>query len=523
MKSWKQALLCFCLISMLLQQVSANAVLAPVENYVVNRAVAGIVANRIAVAEGIAANDAVWLAKAANDPVYAATMAGISRQMTAVNVASTVVGGALAIAGAPVWLTIAAGLGIMAVGAYYFTNDQLQKVTINQSGSTVSIQTQSTPAKPAYSAPSVPSAPQPTIGQVALTAGLIVYRGSCGSGDCLAYPAAPAGYSSAPFIRVDGGYIIIAYTLAEISRFMNPWGDIVNKSGTWNLPDGSKVTKTFTNAYFLARSGGGQDLYGAFQVVTTPPAKLDASGVAVQPPQVITYENRTLTEWQVGTSAPIPQTFTNLTDAYPALTDAQKAIQVPPSQLAKIADEAWRRAAQDPNYKGLPYSATQPITSADVATWQAANPNAMPTLGDMLRPAQNPATDPNGVPISPSALPNTNPVPTPNPGANPGTNPGTELSTRPDLGPDPNVPDPTLEDTPDAATILSPLTSLFPELRNFQMASHASQCPKPTFDLFGRSIVMDAQCTIAEQHRSELAAVMLVVWLLVGLFILLSA
>ncbi|MCG9014747.1 hypothetical protein, partial [Laribacter hongkongensis] len=85
-------LLFICLLSMLVQQVSANAVLAPVENYVVNRAVGGIIANRIAVAEGVAANDALWLAKAANDPVYKATMAGVSSQMTAVNVAATVAG-----------------------------------------------------------------------------------------------------------------------------------------------------------------------------------------------------------------------------------------------------------------------------------------------------------------------------------------------------------------------------------------------------------------------------------------------
>jgi hypothetical protein len=516
-KRWQQVLLCLCLISMLIQQVNANAVLAPVENYVVNRAVAGIVANRIAVAEGMAANDAVWLAKAANNPVYVATMAGISKQMTAVNVASTIAGGALALAGAPLWMTIAAGLGVTALGAYYFTSDQLQKVSIYQSGSSVVIQTQSTSTKPAYTAPSVP---QQSFGQLALSAGLIVYRGLCsGGGDCLSYPAAPADYyKTAPFMQTGGDYIVIAYSLSEVSRFMSSYTSQLSQTGVWNWADGSNVVKSFTNAYFLPRSGGGQDLYGAFTVIRIPPAsKPDASGVATQPPSVTTYETRILSEWTVGTNAPIPQTFTNLTDAYPALTGAQKAIPVPDAQLAQLANEAWKRAAQDPAYKGLPYSATNPLTSSDVSTWKAGNPNAMPTLGDMLRPAQNPITDPNGVPISPSAQPNSNPVPTPTP--TPGTNP----SGRPDLGPDPNVADPTLENTPDAETILNPLTSLFPELRSFQAPSHNAQCPKPQFDLFGRSIVMESHCTIAEQHRSELAAVMLVVWMLVGLFILLSA
>ena len=218
MKRWKQWVLLACLVSMIGHQVSANAVLAPVENYVVNRAVGGIIANRIAAAQGVAANDAVWLAKAANDPVYKATMAGISSQMTAVNVASTVAGGALALAGAPLWLTIAAGLGITALGAYYFSSDGLQKVTISQVSSSVSIQAQSTPVKPAYTAPAVPPAQEPSYGQLALTAGLIVYKGLCDyGGDCLSFPAAPAGYrANAPFLSEGGDYITIAYSLAEI-------------------------------------------------------------------------------------------------------------------------------------------------------------------------------------------------------------------------------------------------------------------------------------------------------------------
>ncbi|QBC42108.1 hypothetical protein C1H71_00065 [Iodobacter fluviatilis] len=235
MKLWKRALLCLCLISMLLQQVSANAVLAPIENYVVNRAVAGIVANRIAAAEGIAANDAVWLAKAANEPVFAATMAGISKQMTAVNVASTVAAGALAIAGAPVWLTIAAGLGITALGAYYFTNDSLQKVSINQSGPVVVIQTESTPVKPAYTPPAS-SGTNTSFGAMALASGLMVYRGSCSyGGDCLSFPPAPTDYwVDAPFVMTNGDFVVIAYTLSEVSRFM--------KADTKRISDGGDMT-----------------------------------------------------------------------------------------------------------------------------------------------------------------------------------------------------------------------------------------------------------------------------------------
>jgi hypothetical protein len=139
----------------------------------------------------------------------------------------------------------------------------------------------------------------------------------------------------------------------------------------------------------------------------------------------------------------------------------------------------------------------------------------------MLRPAQNPSHDPNGVPISPSVSTSTDTGT--NTGTGTSTNTGTNPSGQVNLGPDPNVPDPTLEEPPDASTILSPLTSLFPELRSYQTPAHSADCPKPTFDVFGKSIVMDAQCTIAEQNRSALGAIMMAVWVLVGLFILLSA
>ncbi|MBY0444753.1 MAG: hypothetical protein K2Q15_06030, partial [Burkholderiales bacterium] len=341
MKLWKRALLCLCLISMLVQQVSANAALAPIENYVVNRAVAGIVANRIAAAEGIAANDAVWLAKAANEPVFAATMAGISKQMTAVNVASTVAAGALAIAGAPVWLTIAAGLGITALGAYYFTNDSLQKVSINQSGPVVVIQTESTPVKPAYTPPAS-SGTNTSFGAMALASGLMVYRGSCSyGGDCLSFPPAPTDYwVDAPFVMTNGDFVVIAYTLSEVSRFMKADTKRISDGGGYDGYSGRKITKLFNSAFFLPRSGGGQDLFGSYTVSTTPPPVKNASGVEVVGMPVITTETKQLLDWSVGTKAPVPQTFSNLTDAYSALTGAQKAIPVPSSQLAKLTDEA---------------------------------------------------------------------------------------------------------------------------------------------------------------------------------------
>ncbi|NHZ93923.1 hypothetical protein F2P45_33750, partial [Massilia sp. CCM 8733] len=96
-----------CLMLVHQQQSFAQAqAAAPVANFVVNRAIAGSL-TRVAIARGFAAND----------PRIAATMVGVSSSMTAVNVVATVGGVALAVAGAPVWLTIAGGLGILVAGA----------------------------------------------------------------------------------------------------------------------------------------------------------------------------------------------------------------------------------------------------------------------------------------------------------------------------------------------------------------------------------------------------------------------
>jgi hypothetical protein len=209
-----------------------------------------------------------------------------------------------------------------------------------------------------------------------------------------------------------------------------------------------------------------------------------------------------------------------------ALNSQALGEQVSPATLAQIADAAWRNAASMPDYQGLPYSASNPVTAQDVTTWTSANPDKVPTLNDLMVPATNPTTYPNGVPISatiaytpPSTVPtgdnNVNVINTPNVNV--------VNTVRVDFGADPNVAAPGLEATPTGAQILQPLTSLFPEFRSFQTPAHTSSCPKPSFNVFDKSIVMDSHCTIAEQHRAALAAVMLTVWLLVGLFILLSA
>ncbi len=205
---------------------------------------------------------------------------------------------------------------------------------------------------------------------------------------------------------------------------------------------------------------------------------------------------------------------------------AQQAIDnIPATELAKplnpqiistLSDKLWRDAAAQPGYNGLPYVATDPITSADVDAWRQVNPNSWPTVKDFVDP--QPATNnPWKLPATPTATTQTADTVT-----SPSTNPAANNPLQ-NLGPDPGIGSPSLEPTPTAQQILQPLLDLFPDFRSFVVPSHQAACPKPTFSVFGKQITMDSHCTISEEQRSALLAVMTAVWLMSSAIIVLRA
>lgn len=197
--------------------------------------------------------------------------------------------------------------------------------------------------------------------------------------------------------------------------------------------------------------------------------------------------------------------------------------QLNPVLVAAVADQAWRSAAAQPGYDGLPYQASDPITQADAARWQAANPNSWPTVSDFVSPQATPST---GTPASPWVLPNTpSPVSSYSPTTSPQQTTSTNPSTQPvsNLGPDPGIGQPTLEATPTAQQILQPILSLFPDLRSYIVPSHSGVCPKPSMDLWGKHLMLDGHCNLLEDNRPAIQAVMAMVWVMVALFIILAA
>lgn len=201
----------------------------------------------------------------------------------------------------------------------------------------------------------------------------------------------------------------------------------------------------------------------------------------------------------------------------PASTAAAK---IPVAELAKpmsnemlaaAANAAWRAAAT--NAGGLPWSASDPITPADVAEWRAQNPSLAPTVGDMTAPVSNGGS----VSVGPAATPGGSTTPVTGPVTTPGS--GAQI----DLGPNPNTAAPTMEATPTAAQILEPILKLMPDLKNFSVPGHTSACPKPSFSAFSKTYLIASHCDLIESSRSIIEAAMLLMWTISSVFIVLRA
>jgi len=207
------------------------------------------------------------------------------------------------------------------------------------------------------------------------------------------------------------------------------------------------------------------------------------------------------------------QTIQQAIDAMP---NGELQKQLNPVIVAAVADTAWKNAAAQPGYNGLPYLANDPITPADVRTWKDANPERYPTVGDFTAP-QSAANNPWTLPSSP-----TSPTQNPGPAPSAGTNPAASQPLQ-NLGTDPGIGAPSLEPTPTPQMILAPILELFPALKSFTVPSHSSQCPVANFSAFGKQFVVDSHCTMSESIRATLATVMAAVWAMVALFIVLRA
>lgn len=404
---------------------------------------------------------------AANDPRFAATVAGSSNVITAAAAASAtvIVAGAIT---APAWATaaIAAGVGVLVGYAVNLAIDGITSWLFGEDSSQVDVVT----------------AEGSSSGIGALVAGGPYWATS------YAYATSPEAAVYASF--ADG------VTVSNVSCPASggtPNGSQITCTAVGNAPwlpwpdyvfEDQRVVYWESGSPYSSSSGVYKNGVGQYPA---PPSESGSGKTGVLPIQ----------------------------SAVDQISETEKAKELNPDIVAALANRAWQQASQAPGYDGLPYQYSDPITASEAAAWRSANSSSWPSVGDFVSPfpSGSAGTSPSSPPFS---------LPAPGNAVTP-TNPSTEPQIN--LGADPGIGAPNLEATPTGAQILEPLTRLFPDLRNFQVPSHQAECPRPIFDLavIGKQVQMDAHCTISEDVRGPLYNASLLAWVLAALFIVLSA
>lgn len=398
---------------------------------------------------------------AANDPRFIATEAAIGTALTGI------ASGLAVAAGAPLWATIAVGavtagavaLGIGALTNWLFNDDNTVSYTTSVGVSGLS---------------------------TAVASGDAFFWGSTYDGKKVSGTNPDMVASSI----VAYGECNKSYTLCSIAGLTWGWNAATVSVGNYYSGIGQGHTYSYSGQW----TNGSGGVWPRSTVVQGTPSDPNSGTPTVYTPPPST---QTVTKPKSQAVADVP--------------DADMAKPVNPDLLAQAVNMAWQQAAVQPGYQGLPYIASDPVTSGDVQQWQSANPSSYPTVSDMLAPAVSPSTSAVAQPVAPGTE------------ANPGIQTGTAGEPAVNLGVDPVVPLPTLEATPTAQMILNPLLGLFPDLKSFVVPSHSAECPKPSMTLFGRALLLDGHCSLLDSIRPSLYAVMAAVWIVIALFIILAA
>jgi len=287
---------------------------------------------------------------AANDPRFAATVAAASVSVNdAITVATSTAGLGMAVAGVaglPAWATIAVGLGIAAIafGAYTL-------LTGNSAGGTGLV------------APGV----DPKLSTVAVSSETRTPDVVCLPGDttCVPYTGSFASDVPSQYGPIWGG--------DGLTHAIRNYGDLLPLVTAEAL---NGCTGCSLSMVQQTNNGLGQIGY---------------SYTLNKPNLSPTYATKYTKANPAYVAQPITPTTTHesFDAAVAALPDSSLTTPLSGQTVAAIADKAFQNAAAKPGYVGYPYSMTDPVTSADVSTWQMQNPmtNQLPNAADLLNSA----------------------------------------------------------------------------------------------------------------------------------------
>ncbi|MDN7680967.1 virulence factor TspB C-terminal domain-related protein [Burkholderia cenocepacia] len=475
---FKRLVVVFALVSMLCHQQAANAqalaVLEPVFNGVINRAVGGaILANLERRGLVTAANDAVfqstmkWVGQAANDASYVGAAAG--------TVAS--------IAGAPVWLATAVGVGALAAagavawGVYELT----QSGTASTPQLTLTPTTATAPGGASSpngaSSPGGASSPSGGSGPVQeVPAGGGLYSGP--SKVTPGYGALPSDYRFYVATVVGGTAVVGACTAQRDCAVQAAYFDaqqckypltftsvgtgcsiVVDASPASGFTGSDGVTLYTYNAHlaYTDSNGTGRSVDGQYSVYENP------SYVPSTQPQPVT-----------GTLTQLP------------ITNDMLTAPAPNELTSQLAEKLWEKASAMPGYNGYPYSSVNPVSSADLAS-----SGQSPTWSDLVEGTPKASVSDSTVSIAPDFYPSTGTGTGTTPSNSSGCVAGSQLAGCVPLG-----------DVPASAPIPASETSI--PFAPWSIGSVDGTCPAPqTVRIFDAdySFSFDPFCTVVQKLR----------------------
>ncbi|WP_150790754.1 hypothetical protein [Pandoraea iniqua] len=498
-----------------------------------------------------------------------ATLEAISSVSTELNVVATAAGIGLSLLGAPVWLTIIAGLGLASADVPFIVaklGDAEVEIAQTYLGE-VALTSTIPPDKP-ITLPRYPEFEPPTdwLGffEEPRRLGAHIYRTpacsySAPQDVCREFPLLPPVSTGIALRHPEYALEIPFISISELEDLRTRWifdpGDpdpqlkIIYKLD--EIGDARYYERMWTNKAWPCIKSVPSSCPAKYQWVTME-LNLDLFDITLDGyhgrPRITT---RTV--------------YSNLDDVQVGMNSNFSKMPLSPQTLANIVDEVWLRAAELPHYVGMPYRESEPVTEEDVEIWVKANPQQMPYIGDVFEPANDP--DEERVTISPRIRPREDPAPQTDPEINPRADPVATPVTNPkpaldpenktdpdpnqnknpqgaqdvnvinrptvdignrvkvdiDVGDTPKVGEPKLEKTPTAKMIVEPILGLTSDFKSWSMPSHGASCPRTSLHVFDHTIAIDAHCDIAERVAPQLRQAMLAAFAVMALLIVLSA
>lgn len=467
---------------------------------------------------------------AANDPRFAKTVYAAANEASFVVGAGTTAMTVAAIAGAPVWATVAVGVGVaaafgyIAYKAYQLAADDDGKVYIQPD----------------------PNKPLPTKPKVHATLSAAVTHQSLFNGT---FDATYGANAVNPYGTYDPNSIIYRnqtpsnippsvwkYRVSVPQSLLNGNNSYAYAMTPSELADKARVLAELQLYQYM---DSGFVVSSTFHYTTQAGSNSPIPSANAKVVIVYTYTEDGFTDsydFPVDFNpnyVPAVRESMSTDEAHP-LIQQNANDPIDPAVVAKLANELWKRAASKPGYDGVPYDNANPLTPADVTNWKAENPADYPTQGDLLNPTNKPGEQ---ITLNPDGSPNTVPPPNPDPNPNPDPipNPGGDITIivnptpvtvnvnpEVDFGSYPNNAEPSLENI-SPSDIFDQIKSVVLPKTNLEEIGKSGECPKPTISLWTKDYVIDAHCDLFQSIAPVIQSIMLAVYAFLAFLIIMSA